>query len=171
MILVKKIRIIFVCLMVIMTLIIMITAVLSKKEMEREWELEQVRQQVDGQIKKNMENAVKAGNFSHYLEPSEVSFSVTDVHREDDLRYVVKIIFVAETNRKLSDMQMKEAAGDMEKLFKEFQTSWGRSVTVCAGRENGGIVSIINGKVICMERKRLQSLKIKRQKCIRVILL
>lgn len=89
--LLKKIRMIFVCLTVIMILIIMMTAVFSDREMGREWELEQIRQEVDKQIKKNMENAVKEGNFSDYLEPSEVSFLVTDVRREEFLDMLLKL--------------------------------------------------------------------------------
>jgi len=133
---------------ILIILWIIIEVVVSDRRGGEKQELELVKQEVSEEIKRNMEKAVAEGNFSDYLEPSEVSFVVKDVYKEDVLRYAVKIVFIAKTDKKLNDIQMKEAARDMESLFREFKTVWGKWVTVCSQRGNGGIVSVINGKVV-----------------------
>lgn len=153
---VKKRVTVFVCFMVAMILTITGAVVISDGEMERKRELEQIRREVDGQIKANMERAVKEGNFSRYLDPAEVSFTIKEIYREDALRYAVKVVFTARTDRELSAVQMKEAAKDMEKLCKEFQTIRGKYVTVYSRGGKEGIVSVINGHAV-KEKETLKS--------------
>lgn len=144
----KKRGLIFVCFMAAAVLMIMIAAVRSDQEPGRERELEQIKKEADGQIRRNLEKAAKEGSFSRYLDPSEVSFAVKEAYREDVWRYAVKVVFTAKTDRKLNDAQMKEAAKDMEKLCKEFRTDQGKYVTAHSQRGKRGILSVINGKVV-----------------------
>ncbi|MDE6606133.1 MAG: hypothetical protein K2K54_00015 [Lachnospiraceae bacterium] len=162
----KKIRFISGCFVVGMILLIMIAAVASSGERGEKQEFEMVRQEVNEQIKRNMEKAAEEGNFSNYLEPSEVSFVVKNVCKEDVLKYVVKVIFIAKTDRELSDIEMKEAAGDIAGLFQEFKTVWGKRVTTDSQRGNGGIVSVINGKVIDQKGANGKKVKVGEQKRI-----
>jgi len=161
---VRKIKFISACFAWIMILSIVIAAVAFDREKGKKQEADLVRQEVSGQIKRNMEKAVNEGNFSDYLEPSEVSFVVQDVCREDVLRYVVKIVFIAKTDRKLNDIQMKEAAGDMESLFQEFWNVRGKYITVHSRRGNGGIVSVINGKIVDQEAETGKKVRVGEQK-------
>ena len=175
----KKIGFISACFAGILILLIIVMAVVSGETRGEKQEIELVRQEVNEQIKGNMKKAVEEGNFSDYLEPSEVSFVVKDVWKEDVVRYAVKIIFIAKTDRKLSEIELKEAARDMENLFQEFQTVWGKCVTVNSKRGNGGIVSVINGKVIGQKEEDVKDVKvrgkrrmvIRRRGCERVIIL
>ena len=144
----KKIGFISACFAGILILLIIVRAAVSGETRGEKQEIELVRQEVNEQIKRNMKKAVEEGNFSDYLEPSEVSFVVKDVWKEDVVRYAVKIIFIAKTDRKLNEIQMREAAGDMESLFREFTTDWGKRVTAGSRGRKGGIVTVINGKVI-----------------------
>ncbi len=137
----------FVCLIAATVLIITVAAMVSGGRTERRRELEQIRREVERQIKSNMERAVKEGNFSHYLEPHEVSFAVKEVYREDVLRYAVKIVFTIKTDKKLDDAQRRETAKDMEKLCEGFKTVQGKYVTVYPQRGKRGMVFVINGQV------------------------
>ena len=175
----RKIRFVSGCFAVSMILLLMIAAVMFGGEKGEKQEFELVRQEVNEQIKRNMERAVEEGSFSEYLEPSEVSFVIKNVCKEDVLKYVVKVIFIAKTDRKLSDIEMKEAARDMESLFQEFKTVWGKRVSADSQRGNGGIVSVINGKVVDQKMEEGKKVKvaerkrkvIRRKGCERVIIL
>ena len=78
----------------VLILLIITAAVVSDEKRREKQEIELVRQEVNEQIKRNMKKAVKEGTFSDYLEPSQVSFVVKDVWKEDVVRYAVKIIFI-----------------------------------------------------------------------------
>lgn len=175
----KKIGFISACFAGVLILLIIIAAVVSDEKRGEKQEIELVRQGVNEQIKRNMKKAVEEGKFSDYLEPSEVSFVVKDVWQEDVFKYVVKVIFIAKTDRKLSEIELKEAARDMENLFQEFQTVRGKRVTADSKRGNGGVVSVINGKVIGQKEEDVKDVKvrgkrrmvIRRRGCERVIIL
>lgn len=162
----------------VLILLIITAAVVSDEKRREKQEIELVRQEVNEQIKRNMKKAVKEGTFSDYLEPSQVSFVVKDVWKEDVVRYAVKIIFIAKTDGKLNEIQMKEAAGDMASLFREFTTDWGKRVTASSRGRNGGIVTVINGKVIGQKEEDVKDAKvrekgrmvIRRRGCERVII-